>query len=53
MYYVYSKNLKSGRTTFLKTFNSAEDAIHHIAKCYRVDGELLMLGENYYYMVGR
>lgn len=53
MFYVYSKYIKTGREDFIKTYDNVEDAIHHIAKCYRIDRELLQLGEYYYFMVKR
>ena len=51
MYYVYSKYLKTGKEDFLRMFDTLEDAIRHIAKCYRIDSELCQLGEYYYFMV--
>ena len=53
MYYVYHKYLKTGEDRFLRTFDTPEDAIHHIAKCYRIDSELCQLGEYYYFMKKR
>ncbi|MGN0318721.1 MAG: hypothetical protein ACI4E1_12395 [Lachnospira sp.] len=50
MYYVYSKYLKTGKEDFIRTFDTSEDAIRHIAKCYRIDSELGQLGEYYYFM---
>lgn len=50
MFYVYSKYLKSGREDFIRTFDTQEDAIRHIAKCYRLDSGLGQLGEYYYFM---
>ena len=50
MYYVYHKYLKTGEDRFLRAFDTPEDAIHHIAKCYRIDSELCQLGEYYYFM---
>ena len=50
MYYVYAEFVKTGKTNLIKAFDSQEDAIHHIAKCYKVDSELCQLGEYYYYM---
>lgn len=53
MFYVYSKYIKTGKEDLIKICNSAEDTIHHIAKCYKIDRELLQLGEYYYFMVKR
>ena len=53
MFYVYSKFLKTGAETFIRTFDNADDAIRHIAKCYRIDSDLYQLGEYYYFMVKR
>lgn len=53
MYYVYSEYIKTGRTDFIRSFNSSEDAIKHIVKCYKIDGDLCQLGEYYYYMKKR
>ena len=53
MYYVYSKHLKAGREDMCKICNNAEDAIHHIAKCYKIDTQLGQLGEYYYFMIKR
>ena len=50
MYYVYSEYIKTGKTDFIRTFDTQEDAIHHIAKCYRIDNQLCRLGEYYYFM---
>ena len=50
-YYVYSKYLKTGKEDFLRMFDTSEDAIRHIAKCYRLDSGLCQLGEYYYFMV--
>ena len=51
MYYVYSKYLKTGKEDFLRIFDTSEDAIRHIAKCYRLDSGLCQLGEYYYFMI--
>lgn len=53
MYHVYSKFLKNGKEQFIKSFDNAEDAIRHIARCYRVDDNLYQLGEYYYWMIKR
>lgn len=49
MYYVYS-SIKNGRTNLIRNFDTREDAIKHIAKCYKIDRELGCLGEYYYYI---
>lgn len=53
MYYVYSKYLKTGREDLCHTFDNVEDAIRHIAKCYRLDDGLGQLGDYYYFMIKR
>ena len=50
MYYVYSEYVRTGKIDFIRTFDTQEDAIRHIRKCYRIDSELGQLGEYYYYM---
>ena len=50
MYRVYSKYIKSGKVEYINVFDSAEDAIRHIYKCYRIDGDLRQLGEYYYFI---
>ena len=50
MYNVYSEYIKTGKTDFIRSFNTAEDAIKHIARCYRIDDNLYQLGEYFYYM---
>lgn len=53
MCYVYSEYMETGKTDLINTFDSSEDAIRHISKCYRIDSELGQLGEYYYYMKKR
>ena len=53
MYYVYSEYVRIGKTDFIRTFDTQEDAIKHIAKCYRIDSQCCQLGEYYYYMKKR
>lgn len=53
MFHVYFEYVKTGKTDFIHTFDAQEDAIQHIAKCYRIDSELGQLGEYYYYMKKR
>lgn len=49
-YDVYSEHMITGQTNYMRTFNTPQDAIHHIAKCYKIDTELCQLGEYYYFM---
>lgn len=49
-YYVYSKYIKTSKTDFVREFDTQEDAIRHIAKCYRIDTKLGQCGEYYYYI---
>ena len=53
MYYVYYEYIKTGRTEFVRAFDSHEDAINHISKCYNIDKQCCQLGEYYYYMTKR
>lgn len=53
MFYAYSKYIKTGEEDFVRTFDDVEDAIRHIAKCYRIDTSVGQLGEYYYFMVKR
>lgn len=51
MYYVYARYVKTGREYCMDcTFDTAEEAIKHIAKCYAIDKDNRMLGEYYYFM---
>lgn len=50
MYRVYSRYVKTGKVDCINVFDSEFDAIKHIAKCYRIDGELGQLGEYYYFI---
>lgn len=51
MWYVYSVHVKSGKTDCVnRTFDTATDAVKHIAKCYDIDRDLRQLGEYYYFM---
>lgn len=53
MFYVYIKRIKKGDTQFIREFSTEEDAIRHIANCYRLDGNMGQLGEYYYFMKQR
>ena len=53
MWYVYYEYVKSGKQVFIKVFDSAQQAIEHIARCYRMDKEINQLGEYYYFMKQR
>ncbi len=51
MWYVYSLHIKSGKQDCVnRIFDSAQDAVKHIAKCYDIDRDLRQLGEYYYFM---
>ena len=51
MWYVYSREVKSGKEQFVwMPFETAAAAIKHIAKCYEIDRDLRQLGEYYYFM---
>jgi hypothetical protein len=51
MWYVYCRHIKSGREDCVnRIFDTAEEAIKHIALCYRTDKDLHQLGEYYYFM---
>lgn len=54
MWYVYSREIKSGKEQFVRmVFETAASAIKHIAKCYEIDKDLNQLGEYYYFMKQR
>lgn len=54
MWYVYSMNMKTGRQECVnRTFDTADDAIHHIARCYDIDRDLRQLGEYFYFLKQR
>ena len=54
MWYVYCRYVKSGREDCVnRTFETAEEAIKHIALCYATDKNLHQLGEYYYFMKER
>lgn len=53
MSYVYMRRIRTGREEFVRVFVEVDDAIRHIAKCYRIDKELGQLGEYYYFMAQR
>ncbi len=51
MWYVYSREVKSGKEQFVRmSFETAAAAIKHIAKCYEIDRDLRQLGNYYYFM---
>lgn len=51
MWYVYSRHLKSGREECVnRVFDTAEEAVKHIALCYNIDKDLHQIGEYYYFM---
>ena len=51
MWYVYCRHLSSGRDDCVnKIFETAADAVKHIAKCYDIDRDLHQLGNYYYFM---
>ena len=54
MFYVYSLHIKSWKQECVnRIFDTAQDAIKHIAKCYDIDRDLHQLGEYYYFMKQR
>jgi hypothetical protein len=51
MWYVYSRHLKSGREDCVnRVYDTAEEAVKHIALCSSIDKDLHQLGEYYYFM---
>lgn len=50
MYYVYQKHLSSGREQFIGVYDSAKEAVHKIAVCYRIDAQTCQQDEYYYFM---
>lgn len=53
MSYVYMREIRNGREEIIGAFVEVDDAIKHMAKCYRIDKEHGQLGEYYYFMVQR
>lgn len=49
MYYVYCKNVKSGKEEFINTYNCVDDAIEKIYGSYKIDKDLGQLGEYFYF----
>lgn len=51
MWYVYCVFIDNGKTECVnRTFDTARDAVKHIARCYDIDRDLGQLGNYYYYM---
>jgi hypothetical protein len=54
MWYVYIKHMKTGNTySAERTWDTAQAAIEHIARCYNLDRDMHQLGEYYYYLKER
>lgn len=49
MYYVYARNVKSGREEFVNTYSDVKDAINKIYCNYKIDKDLRQLGEYFYF----
>lgn len=50
MFYVYSKHLSKGRECYIDTYKTAQEAVHKIAQCYRIDAKSCAQDEYYYFM---
>lgn len=50
MYYVYQRHLSSGREQYVCAFDTAKEAVHKIAACYRIDAQTCQQDEYYYFM---
>ena len=50
MYYVYQKHLSSGHEEYIGVYDSAKEAVHKIASCYRIDAQTCQQDEYYYFM---
>jgi hypothetical protein len=50
MWYVYQRNLKTGKEEFVIAFDYDWEAARHIFNCYFGDKETRQLGEYYYFM---
>ena len=48
-YYVYSRNIISGREEFIGIYDTEKEAVHKIAFCYAVDYWSDGAKDNYYY----
>lgn len=53
MYYVYSEDIKTGKINLIRTFCDRNDALAHIAQCYKIDMKCYGCNEWYYYMKQR
>ena len=49
MVYVYQRYIKTGQDSFINVYDSWEDALKHIRKCYNIDKDLNQLGMYYYH----
>ena len=44
---------KTGKTDVIRTFDTQEEAIKHVHRCYSVDSGIGQLGDYYYYIKKR
>ena len=50
MFYVYCRNMASGREDFCGMYDTAKEAIFKITSLYNTDKNINQLGEYYYFM---
>lgn len=50
MFYVYSRQIKTGKEQYISSFATEEEAVHKIASCYRIDAKTCQEDEYYYFM---
>lgn len=53
MFYVYCKHLKSGKESYVNSFETAQQAVEKIVSNYQIDKSINQLGEYYYFMKQR
>ena len=50
MFDIYKVNLKTGLMEYIKSYETAPEAVKTIAHFYAIDGAQHCTGSNYYYM---
>lgn len=49
LFYVYARNVKTGKEDFVNAYPTVKEAIEKIASNYKIDKGLGQLGEYYYF----
>lgn len=50
MYYVYSREIESGREDFIKVFDTMKEAVEWVRFCYNTDYNSAMRNMYYYFI---